>query len=105
MTENTTQVANRRKFLTGGATAAAGAAAAVAMPHVARAQDTTVIKMQGAWGSGIFKEFALDYVERVNQMSGGSLRIDYLDVDAVVKTAEMQTAVSNGVLDGADLLP
>ena len=102
--EKTTEITNRRKFLTGGATAAAGAAAAVAMPNVARAQDTTVIKMQGAWGSGIFKEFALDYVERVNQMSGGSLRIDYLDVDAVVKTAEMQTAVSNGVLDAAHLV-
>ncbi len=102
--EKTTQTANRRKFLTGGATAAVGAAAAVTAPHVARAQDTTVIKMQGAWGSGIFKEFALDYVERVNQMSGGSLRIDYLDVNAVVKTAEMQTAVSNGVLDGAHLV-
>jgi TRAP-type mannitol/chloroaromatic compound transport system substrate-binding protein len=37
-------------------------------------------------------------------MSGGSLRIDYLDVDAVVKTAEMQTAVSNGVLDAAHLV-
>jgi len=96
--------ASRRKFLTGGATAAAGAAAAVAAPAVARAQDTIVIKMQGAWGSGIFKEFALDYVDRVNQMSGGSLRIDYLDVDAVVKTAEMQTAVSNGVLDAAHLV-
>lgn len=102
--EKTTKITNRLKFLTGGATAAAGAAAAVAMPNVARAQDTTVIKMQGAWGSGIFKEFALDYVERVNQMSGGSLRIDYLDVDAVVKTAEMQTAVSNGVLDAAHLV-
>ena len=102
--EKTNETTNRRKFLTGGATAAAGAAAAVAMPNVARAQDTTVIKMQGAWGSGIFKEFALDYVERVNQMSGGSLRIDYLDVDAVVKTAEMQTAVSNGVLDAAHLV-
>lgn len=58
------------------------------MPNVAGAQDATVIKMQGAWGSGIFKEFSLDYVKRVKQMSGGSLRIDYLDVDAVVKTAK-----------------
>ncbi len=95
------KLASRRRFLTGGATAAAGAAAAVAMPNVARAQSEVVIKMQGVWGGGIFKEFAIDYVERVNQMSAGTLRIDYLDVDAVVKTAEMQTAVDNGVIDAA----
>lgn len=99
--ESDTKVASRRRFLTGGAASVAGAAAAVAMPNVARAQSEVVIKMQGAWGGGIFKEFATDYVDRVNQMSGGTLRIDYLDVDAVVKTAEMQTAVSNGVIDAA----
>jgi len=84
MSDTQNKAASRRKSLTGGATAAVGAAAAVAAPNVARAQDTIVIKMQVARGSGIFKEFTLDYVERVNQMSGGSVRIDYLDVDAVV---------------------
>jgi TRAP-type mannitol/chloroaromatic compound transport system substrate-binding protein len=98
------KAATRRRFLKGGAVAAAGGAAAVAMPAVSRAQETKVLKMQGAWGGGIFKEFAVDYVERVNQMSGGALRIDYLDVDAVVKTAEMQTAVSDEVIDGAHLV-
>jgi len=98
------KTASRRRFLKGGAVAAAGGAAAVAMPAVSRAQETKVLKMQGAWGGGIFKEFAVDYVERVNQMSGGALRIDYLDVDAVVKTAEMQTAVSDEVIDAAHLV-
>lgn len=99
--DSTKRTASRRKFLMGGAAVATGAAAAtVAAPHVARAQ-TAVIKMQGAWGGGIFKEFAIDYVNRVNEMSGGSLKVDYLDVGAVVKTAEMQTAVHKGVLDGA----
>jgi TRAP-type mannitol/chloroaromatic compound transport system substrate-binding protein len=96
----TQSAASRRRFLTGAVAATAGASALVAAPHVARAQEV-VIKMQGAWGGGIFKEFAIDYVNRVNEMSGGSLRIDYLDVDAVVKTPEMQTAVHNGVLDAA----
>ena len=95
-----TKVSSRRKFLKGGAIAAAGTAAVVAAPNIARAQTTT-LKMQGAWGGGIFKEMALDYVSRVNDMSGGSLQIDYLDVGAVVTTGEMQTAVHNGVLDGA----
>ncbi|MEX2647380.1 MAG: TRAP transporter substrate-binding protein [Alphaproteobacteria bacterium] len=92
--------AGRRKFLTGAAVAVAGGAATIAAPHVARAEPR-VIKMQGAWGSGIFKEFALDYITRVNEMADGSMRIDYLDVDAVVKTAEMQTAVHDGVIDAA----
>jgi TRAP-type mannitol/chloroaromatic compound transport system substrate-binding protein len=89
----------RRRFLKGGL--ATAGAAAVGFPMIGKTQDAIVLKMQGAWGSGIFKEFAEDYVRRVNEMSGGSLSIDYLDVDAVVKTAEMQTAVHNGVIDAA----
>lgn len=95
--------ASRRKFLKGGAVAAAGGAAAVAMPNIANAKPT-VLKVQAAWGGGIFLEFAKDYVNRVNKMSGGSLKIDLLGVGAVVKTAEMQTAVHKGVLDGAHLV-
>ncbi len=93
----------RRKFLKGAAGAAVGAtAAAVAAPHVAKA--ATVLKVQAAWGGGIFLEFAQDYVNRVNKMAGGAMKIDLLSVDAVVKTAEMQTAVHKGVLDGAHLV-
>ncbi len=89
---------SRRRFLK---TAAATGTAAVAFPMISRAHKATVLTIQGAWGGGIFKEFAIDYVNRVNEMSGGSLKLDYLDVGAVVKTAEMQTAVHKGVLDGA----
>jgi len=91
---------SRRKFLKGTGVAATGAAASVlAAPHLAKA--ATVIKMQAAWGGGIFLEFAQDYVNRVNKMAGGSMKIELLGVDAVVKTAEMQTAVHKGVLDAA----
>ncbi len=96
-------VTSRRKFLKGGAIAAVGSAAA-GFPMISAAADPVVLKLQGAWGGGIFKEYAVDYVDRVNAMSGGSLKIDYLDVGAVVKTAEMQTAVHKGVLDGAHLV-
>jgi TRAP-type mannitol/chloroaromatic compound transport system substrate-binding protein len=99
----TAKTASRRKFLKGGAVAAAGGAAAVAMPNIANAKPIT-LKVQAAWGGGIFLEFAKDYVNRVNKMSGGSLKIDLLGVGAVVKTAEMQTAVHKGVLDGAHLV-
>ncbi len=94
---------SRRKFLKGSGIAATGAAAAVlGAPHVAKA--ATVLKVQAAWGGGIFLEFAQDYADRVNKMAGGSMKIELLGVDAVVKTAEMQTAVHKGVLDGAHLV-
>jgi len=99
-----TEVADgRRKFLKGSLAAAAGTAAA-GFPMISTAAKPTVLKLQGAWGGGIFKEYAVDYVRRVNEMSGGSLRIDYLDVGAVVKTSEIQTAVSKGVIDGSHLV-
>jgi hypothetical protein len=95
---------SRRKFLTTGAATIAGGAAAAAFPNISVAADPVVLKVQAAWGGGIFLEFAQDYVKRVNEMSGGSLKIDLLGVGAVVKTAEMQTAVHKGVLDGAHLV-
>jgi len=100
--ETEQDVGNRRKFLKTGL--AAAGASAIGFPMVARAAKPRVLKIQGAWGGGIFKEFALDYVRRVNEMSGGSLKLDYLDVGAVVKTPEIQTAVHRGVIDGAHLV-
>jgi len=95
---------SRRKFLTTGAAAIAGGAAAASLPNISVGASPVVLKVQAAWGGGIFLEFAQDYVKRVNEMSGGSLKIDLLGVGAVVKTAEMQTAVHKGVLDGAHLV-
>ncbi len=95
--------ASRRKFLKTGAAAIAGGAA-LAAPSIAIAAKPVVLKVQAAWGGGIFLEFAQDYVRRVEEMSGGSLKIDLLGVGAVVKTAEMQTAVHKGVLDGAHMV-
>jgi TRAP-type mannitol/chloroaromatic compound transport system substrate-binding protein len=90
----------RRRFLTGATAVAAGGAATVAMPNVSRAQ-TTVLKMQGAWGAqDIFNDMAQEYVTRVNEMSGGRLTIEYLIAGAVVKPFSLQDAVHDGVLDG-----
>ena len=89
----------RRRFLTGAAGATAGAAAMIAMPNVSRAQTVT-LKMQGAWGAkDIFNDMAVEYVDRVNAMSGGRLKIDYLVSGAVVKAFRVQDAVHKGVLD------
>jgi TRAP-type mannitol/chloroaromatic compound transport system substrate-binding protein len=92
---------SRRRFLKGAAvTAAAAGAGAIAMPNVSRAQ-TTVLKMQGAWGAkDIFNEMAMEYVDRVNKMAGGRLQIEYLIAGAVVKPFSVMDAVHEGVLDG-----
>ena len=77
-----TKLIDRRKFLRGSTLAATGAAASLATPAIA-ANHTTVLKMQAAWGGGIFLENAQAYVQRVNEMAGGALKIDLLPVDSV----------------------
>jgi len=94
------EVKSRRKFLKAGAGIAAGGAAAVAMPNIATAAPS-VLKVQAAWGGGIFLENAKSYVDRVHAMAGKDLKIDLLSVNSVVKTSQMQDAVHRGVLDGA----
>ena len=53
---------NRRKFLRGSAVVGA---AALATPAIAGGHGTT-IKMQAAWGGGIFLENAQSFAARVN---------------------------------------
>jgi len=97
--------ATRRKFLTGAAAATAGAAT-LGFPMIAKSQSPIVIKMQGAWSStDIFNEMAMEFVNRVNAMSGGRLRVDYLVGGAVVKAFEVTDAVSKGVLDAGHTVP
>jgi TRAP-type mannitol/chloroaromatic compound transport system substrate-binding protein len=103
MTKDTKRV-TRRKFIKRGAVAAGAGAATLAMPNIATAAPT-VLKVQAAWGGGIFLENAKSYVKRVNDMAGKGLRIDLLSVNSVVKTSQMQDAVHRGVLDGAHYVP
>jgi len=101
MTEKTV---DRRKFLKGSALAAAATAGSFAAPAIARAEPVT-LKMQAAWGGGIFLENAQSYVDRVHAMAGKDIKIDLLPVDSVVKTSQMQDAVHRGVLDAAHYVP
>ncbi len=89
----------RRRFL--GALAAGGAAAAtLATPNVSRAQ-TVVLRFQSTWPQrDIFHEMAQDYVNRVNQMSGGRLRLDLLAAGAIVGAFQLQDGVHAGAVDG-----
>ncbi len=94
-----TKAVNRRKFLKGGAIAATAATATVAFPNVSRAQTIT-LKMQSSWpATDIFQDMAKQYVERVEKMSGGRLKIDLLAAGAVVPALNIQDAVHSGVLD------
>ena len=95
---------SRRKFIKTGAVVAGAGAATLAMPNVSMAATTT-LKVQAAWGGGIFLENAKSYVDRVNKMAGKGLKIDLLSVNSVVKTSQMQDAVHRGVLDGAHYVP
>jgi TRAP-type mannitol/chloroaromatic compound transport system substrate-binding protein len=93
------QKTTRRKFLKTAAAAGVAGAATLGFPMVSRAK-TTVLKMQGSWGAkDIFNDYATDYVKRVNEMSGGRLKIQYLISGAVVKGFRVQDAVHKGVLD------
>ena len=100
---------SRRKFITKAAAATgavvAGGLLAGCEPRKNQAgagkQETVTLKMQAAWPSGanIFFEMAGDYAKMVDQMSGGTLKIDLQPVGAVVKTSEIGQAVSSGVVD------
>jgi TRAP-type mannitol/chloroaromatic compound transport system substrate-binding protein len=97
--------ASRRKFLTGAAAATAGAAT-LGFPMIAKSQSPIVVKMQGSWSAtDIFNDMAQEFVTRVNSMSGGRLRVDYLVGGAVVKPFEVMDAVSKGVLDAGHTVP
>ena len=98
MTEKKKDV-TRRKFMKGGAVAAAAGAATLAMPNVSRAQTTT-IKMQASWGaSSPFMDMARHYTSRAEAMAGGRLKFDLLPSGAVVKAFQVQDACHKGALD------
>src|SRR6266480_1687607 len=90
--------ATRRKFLKG---AALASAATVAAPSVVRAQGASSMRWQSTWPSkDIFHEYALDYAKKVNDMTGGDLKIEVLPAGAVVPAFGLLDAVSKGTLDG-----
>src|SRR5262244_255081 len=90
--------ATRRKFLKG---AALASAASVAAPSVVKAQGTINMRWQSTWPSkDIFHEYALDYAKKVNDMTGGDLKIEVLPAGAVVPAFQLLDAVSKGTLDG-----
>jgi TRAP-type mannitol/chloroaromatic compound transport system substrate-binding protein len=90
---------SRRKFMT--ATAVAAAAVTVAAPTIVSAQGPISMRWQSTWPSkDIFHEYALDFAKKVNDMTGGDLKIEVLPAGAVVPAFGLLEAVSKGTLDG-----
>ena len=93
---------SRRSFLRNGAIAGGAAAAGGLAAPAVLAQAPLVVKMQTSWpASDIWMEFAQQYVDRVEAMSGGRMRIDLLPAGAVVAAFQVIDAVSDGVLDAS----
>jgi TRAP-type mannitol/chloroaromatic compound transport system substrate-binding protein len=83
------------------AAVAAGGVAALGFPMIAKAQGPTTMRWQSTWPQkDIFHEFALDFAKKVNEMTGGDLKIEVLPAGAVVPAFGLLDAVSKGTLDG-----
>jgi TRAP-type mannitol/chloroaromatic compound transport system substrate-binding protein len=97
----TKKQAPRRKFLKGAAVGSAGAAA-LSFPMISQGQGATqTFRFQSTWpAKDIFHEYALDFAKKVNDMTGGELKIDVLPAGAVVPAFGLLDAVSKGTLDG-----
>jgi len=93
------QKVSRRNILK--AAMAAGGAAVLGFPNIVKAQGVTTMRWQSTWPSkDIFHEFALDFAKKVNDMTGGDLKIEVLPAGAVVPAFQLLEAVSKGTLDG-----
>ena len=90
----------RRKFLAG-SVAAAGVVVS-GFPMIAKAQAGPInFRWQSTWSAkDIFHEYALDFAKKVNDMTGGDLKIEVLPAGSVVPAFGLLEAVSKGTLDG-----
>lgn len=89
---------NRRKFIAG---AGAAGVTSLGFPAIATSQTVTSLRFQSTWpAKDIFHEYANDFATKVNQMTGGRLKIEVLPAGAVVKAFDLLDGVSKGTLDG-----
>ena len=78
-TKQPEQKPSRRKFLAAAVTGSVGAAAA-GFPMIAKAQAGPIsMRWQSTWpAKDIFHEYAQDFAKKVNDMTGGDLKIEAL---------------------------
>jgi TRAP-type mannitol/chloroaromatic compound transport system substrate-binding protein len=99
----TNKTKGRRTFLkTMAVGSVAVAAGTVVAPNVSRGQTGPIsMRWQSTWPSkDIFHEYAQDFAKKVNDMTGGDLKIEVLPAGAVVPAFGLLDAVSKGTLDG-----
>src|SRR5512132_4435730 len=99
MRDMTEAKTTRRRSLLKGAAIAAGTMTA---PMIAKAQTGPIsMRWHSTWPSkDILHEYALDYAKKVNDMTGGELKLEVLPAGAVVPAFGLLDAVSKGTLDG-----
>jgi TRAP-type mannitol/chloroaromatic compound transport system substrate-binding protein len=96
-----TKKVSRRSVLKGAVALAGGAAATMGFPAIVKAQGPISMRWQSTWPTkDIFHEYALDFAKKVNDMTGGDLKIEVLPAGAVVPAFNLLDAVSKGTLDG-----
>ena len=97
--DTASSVGKRRKFLSG---AAGAGAVALGFPMIAKGQATPIsMRWQSTWpAKDIFHEYANDFAKKVNDMTGGELKIEVLPAGAVVPAFGLLDAVTKGTLDG-----
>lgn len=89
---------SRRKFLSGAVVAAAATDAA---PSVVKARGPISMRRHSTWpAKDIFREFALAFARKVNDVTGGDRTIAVLPAGAVVPAFGLRDAVSKRTLDG-----
>jgi TRAP-type mannitol/chloroaromatic compound transport system substrate-binding protein len=68
---------------------------------IAKAQGPISMRWQSTWpAKDIFHEYANDFAKKVNDMTGGDLKIEVLPAGAVVPAFGLLDAVTKGTLDG-----
>jgi TRAP-type mannitol/chloroaromatic compound transport system substrate-binding protein len=95
---------SRRRFLKTAASVAG--VATIGAPAIVTAQSPITLRMQSSWpSSDAFHEMAQQYVQRVEAMSGGRLRIDLTPAGAIVGAFQVMDACHDGIIDCAHSVP
>jgi len=78
------------------------AAAALAAPMSVQSRSGPILmRWQSTWSAkDIFHEYANDFARKVNDMTGGELKIEVLPAGTLVPASGLLDAVSKGTLDG-----
>src|SRR5258708_21392536 len=92
-----TKKVSRRNVLK--AAVAAGGAAALGFPMIAKAQQTITFKMQSTWPTkDIFHDIFVAWGKKVEEMAGGRLKVDILPAPPLLPAFPPRDAVPTRTL-------